>query len=45
MIIYFCWVTDKPDYGDLKKVIFKNSKKNVEIKNAAPVGIEVEFAE
>lgn len=38
-------VTDKPDYGDLKKVMFKSSKKNVEIKNAASTGIEVEFTE
>lgn len=44
-VTYFCWVTTNADYGDLKKVIFKNSKKNVEIKNSAPKGIEVEFDE
>ncbi len=44
-VTYFCWVITNPDYGDLRKVIFKNSKKNVEIKNPAPKGIEVEFAE
>ncbi|WMJ89429.1 hypothetical protein [Anaerocolumna sp. MB42-C2] len=44
-VTYFCWVITNPDYGDLRKVIFKNSKKNVEIKNSAPKGIEVEFAE
>lgn len=39
----FCWVTDNPDYGDLKKVVFNNSKKNVIIQNKAPKGIEVVF--
>lgn len=44
-VTYFCWVTTNPDYGDLRKVIFKNSKNNVEVKNTVPAGIEVEFTE
>ncbi len=32
MIIYFCLVTDKPDYGDLKKVIFKNSERMLKLR-------------
>lgn len=39
----FCWVSENPNYGDLKKVVFNNSKDNVMIQNKAPKGIEVLF--